>query len=71
MAENRNAFVTMCMSPDEVALLEYAAKELGQTKSTFCYVLVRDRLRQLGLLQAPKPPAMLNGKGAEGVPTNG
>ena len=62
----------MCMSPDEVALLEYAAKELGQTKSTFCYVLVRDRLRHLGLLERPKPP-MTNGARApnEGVSTNG
>jgi hypothetical protein len=63
MAETRNAFVTVCFPPEEVPVLEFAAKECGQTKSSFIYVLVRNQLRAMGLLSRPaipnKPP---NGK---------
>jgi hypothetical protein len=61
MAENRNAFVTICLRPEEVPILEFAAKEMGQTKSSFCYVLVRNQLRAMGLLAPPAVP-QINGK---------
>jgi hypothetical protein len=61
MAENRNAFVTVCFPPEEVLALEFAAKEMGQTKSSFCYVLVRNQLRAIGLLAQPTVP-QINGK---------
>jgi len=62
MAESRNAFVTFCIPPEELALLEFAAEECGQTKSSFCYVLVRNRLRELGLLKMPTLPKRSNGQ---------
>ena len=70
MAETRNAFVTVCFPPEEIPLLEFAAKECGQTKSSFIYVLVRDRLRAMRLLPGPQlPPALSrraeNGKGTQ------
>lgn len=61
MAETRNAFVTVCFPPEELPLLEFAAKECGQTKSSFIYVLVRNQLRAAGLLEAPIAPK-INGK---------
>jgi hypothetical protein len=30
MAETRNAFVTVCFPPEEVPVLEFAAKEAGK-----------------------------------------
>jgi hypothetical protein len=63
MAETRNAFVTICMPPEEVPLLEFAAKECGQTKSSFVYVLVRNQLRAMNLLAMPTIPKP-NGKDA-------
>jgi hypothetical protein len=62
MSENRNAFVTVCFPPEEIPLLEFAAKECGQTKSSFIYVLVRNRLRQMQLLAPPELPRFENGK---------
>jgi hypothetical protein len=59
MAESKTHFVTFCIPPDELELLDFAAQECGQTKSSFCYVLVRDRLRALGLLERPPLPARL------------
>jgi hypothetical protein len=56
MPEVRNCFLTFCLSQPEAELLEFAAKECGQSKSSFVYVLVRDRLRQLGLLKMPTVP---------------
>jgi hypothetical protein len=56
MAETRNAFVTVCFPPEEVPILEFAAKECGQTKSSFIYVLVRNQLRAMGLLETPTLP---------------
>jgi hypothetical protein len=64
MAENRNAFVTVCFPPEEVPILEFAAKECGQTKSSFVYVLVRNQLRAMGLLARPSIPQFNNGKDA-------
>jgi hypothetical protein len=63
MSETRNAFVTVCFPPEEIPVLEYAAKEYGQTKSSFIYVLVRNQLRAMGLLQAPAIPK-INGQDA-------
>jgi hypothetical protein len=63
MPESRNAFVTVCFPPEEIPVLEFAAKECGQTKSSFIYVLVRNQLRAMGLLQAPAIPK-INGKDA-------
>jgi hypothetical protein len=62
MAETRNAFVTVCFPPEEVPVLEFAAKECGQTKSSFIYVLVRNQLRAMGLLSRPAIPKPSNGK---------
>jgi|SRR6516165_3004427 hypothetical protein len=59
--------VTFCIPPEEVPILEFAAKECGQTKSMFCYVLVRNRLRELGLLAMPQLPESL----ARKLNTNG
>jgi hypothetical protein len=56
MPETRNAFVTVCFPPEEVPILDFAAKECGQTRSSFIYVLTRNRLRQLGLLEMPTIP---------------
>jgi hypothetical protein len=61
MAETRNAFVTVCFPPEEIAVLEFAAKETGRTKSSFVYVLVRDQLRAMNLLPMPTMP-QVNGK---------
>jgi hypothetical protein len=65
MPENRNAFITFCLSKEEAELLEFVAKEGGQTKSSFVYVLVRDRLRALGLLPQPVLPSRVNGQPKE------
>jgi hypothetical protein len=65
MPETRNAFVTVCFPPEEIPLLDFAAKECGQTRSSFIYVLVRNQLRAMRLLPqptVPKPPP--NGKDA-------
>jgi len=62
MPEERNAFVTVCFKPDEIPLLDFAAKEYGQTRSSFIYVLVRNHLRQLGLLARPTIPKSNNGQ---------
>jgi hypothetical protein len=64
MTETRNAFLTICMPPEEVPLLEFAARECGQTKSSFAYVLIRDRLRAMNLLAMPTIPKP-NGKEAD------
>jgi hypothetical protein len=65
MPETRNAFVTVCFPPEEVPLLDFAAKEFGQTRSSFIYVLVRNQLRAMKLLQQPAIPKPLpNGKDA-------
>jgi hypothetical protein len=61
MPETRNAFVTVCFPPEEVPMLEFAAKELGQTKSTFLYILARNQMRAMGLLAPPTVP-QINGK---------
>jgi len=67
MAEERNAFVTVCFKPEELPLLDFAAKEYGQTRSSFIYVLARNHLRQLGLLPRPTVPKSDNGKDAEAM----
>ena len=64
MPETRNAFVTVCFPPEEIPLLDFAAKECGQTRSSFIYILVRNQLRQLGLLPMPTIPKAPNGKDA-------
>jgi hypothetical protein len=64
MAETRNAFVTVCFPPEEIPILEFAAKECGQTKSSFIYVLVRNQLRAMQLLALPTVPRFENGKDA-------
>ena len=67
MPETRNAFVTVCFPPEEIPLLEFAAKECGQTKSSFIYILVRNQLRAMSLLPPPTiPKALQNGKDAHG-----
>lgn len=62
MPETRNAFVTVCFPPEEVPMLEFAAKEYGQTKSSFIYVLVRNQLRAMKLLPSPTLPPRPNGR---------
>jgi hypothetical protein len=62
MPETRNAFVTVCFPPEEIPVLEFAAKELGQTKSTFLYILARNQMRAMGLLAPPAVPQLNNGK---------
>jgi hypothetical protein len=63
MAEKFDAFVTACFPQGEIPLLEFAAKECGQTKSSFLYVAARDRMRAMGLLPMPTIPKP-NGQGA-------
>jgi len=62
MPETRNAFVTVCFPPEEIPMLDFAAKECGQTRSSFVYVLVRDRLRAMRLLPMPTVPKPSNGQ---------
>jgi hypothetical protein len=62
MAETRNAFVTVCFPPEEIPVLEFAAKELGQTRSSFIYIAVRNQLRAMRLLPGPQYPKQQNGK---------
>jgi hypothetical protein len=64
MTETRNAFVTVCFPPEEIPLLEFAARECGQTRSSFIYVSARDRLRAMNLLAMPEIPKP-NGKDAD------
>src|SRR5262249_8661678 len=52
--------------PELVPLIDFAARELGQTRSSFFYIAGRDKLRALGVLPAPAipPMPMSNGNGA-------
>jgi len=63
MPETRNAFVTVCFPPEEIPLLDFAAKECGMTRS-FMYILARDRLRAMRLLPMPTVPKPSNGQEA-------
>ncbi len=53
--------VTFCIPPDELAVLRFAAKEYGQTLSSFCYVRIRNELRALKLLPMPSIPRVNGG----------
>jgi len=72
MPETRNRIVSVCLPPEEVELFDFAAKECGQTRSSFFYILGRDRLRQMRLLPMPTIPKTNNGQAAhhEGARTN-
>jgi len=59
------ATVTFCIPPHELKLLEFAANECGQTKSKFCYIQVRNALRQLGVLPMPQVPKFNGSAGAQ------
>src|SRR5262245_28286228 len=66
MAETKTALGTGCGQRELVPLIDFAARELGQTRSSFFYIAGRDKLRALGVLPAPAIPAapMSNGKAA-------
>jgi hypothetical protein len=70
MAESKNVFCTFCLGADELQLLEFAARESGMTKSSFCYVLLRDKLRALGLLPPPTLPPALAARAAASMKDN-
>jgi hypothetical protein len=60
----RLSTVTFCIPADELRILKFAAQECGQTLSKFCYVRIRNELRNMRLLPMPTIP-QVNGAGAQ------